>query len=260
MGELDRLEQENLTKQFSEAHQLIGNQGFIPADKKKELHDMLVQVQQNLSEGADSQEINNTLTLLPIIIETAQAGIQAEEYGKEQEHLATTDALTGAYSKRFFDDTGATSIARLGRGDIGSAAIVYIDIDKFKDFNTNYGHNGGDEALKYVTDTIQSSVRNTDIVARLGGDEFAVICVHKDKSHDFSKVRDKIYNNFDGASFEMNGQDIPVSVSAGIAELTPNDSLEAAKDRADIDMYNQKEARHRVLMDRQADLDAPGQG
>ncbi len=257
MGELDRLEQESLAAKFAEAHREINNQAFIPESKKSELNEMLIQVQSNLADGTDPQEINNILTLLPVIISAAQAGVEAEKYGKEQEHLATTDSLTGAYSKRFFDDTGSTTIARLGREDIGSAAIVYIDIDKFKDFNTNYGHNGGDEALKYVTDTIQSSVRNTDVVARLGGDEFAVICVHKDKGHDFSKVRDHIYDSFDGASFEMDDQDIPISVSVGVAELMPHDSLEAAQGRADQDMYNQKALRHRVLTDRQDDMDIP---
>lgn len=254
MGELDRDEQQALAQRFDRARGALESQQALGKEQQVMI-EMLDNLRDDLAQGADPLEINRIITTLDIIEKTASIGAKTEAYAAKQKTLATTDALTKAYSKRFYDDTGALTLSRLNRGDIGSAAIVYIDIDKFKDFNTNHGHQGGDEALKYVTNTIKGAVRDTDVVARLGGDEFAVICVHKDKGHDFTMVRDHIYDSFDGASFDMNGVDVPVSVSVGLANLTTNDSLEAAQERADLDMYDQKAIRHRVLEQRMNETD-----
>ncbi len=251
MGELDKDEQSALGERFARARGALQSQQALGTEQQAMI-DMLDNLRADLSDGADPFEINRIITTLDIIEKTASIGAKTEAYAAKQKTLATTDALTNAYSKRFFDDTGALTLSRLNRDDIGSAAIVYIDIDKFKDFNTNYGHRGGDEALIHVTNTIKDAVRDTDVVARLGGDEFAVICVHKDKGHDFTKVRDHIYDNFDKSIFAMDGEEIPLSVSVGLANLTNNDSLEAAQERADQDMYDQKAIRHRVLEERQA--------
>ncbi len=239
MGELDTLESAQLQKDFERANELLNESGIVSAEKRQ-LLEMLNSVQSNLAQGTDAQETTNVLSLLPIII-------KACEHGIEQERVAGTDPLTGIANRRAYEDTGNITLARLTRDDIGSAALLFIDVVKFKDFNTDYGHNVGDLALVEIANTLKEAVRDTDFVARFAGDEFTVLAVHKDKGHDFTQIRNNIYNKFETASIHYEGQYLPLAVSVGIADLTRNDNLVHAQERADQDMYAEKEKQHRAL-------------
>lgn len=250
MGTLDNIEKKMLEKNFEQVRGDIISSRFLSEEKQAQLLDKLNRVQENLRSCTDIEEIGNAIDFLEFAKILSGQNLDIEAHAIEQEKLATTDALTGVHSKRFFDDIAQRTISRMTRQDIGSAAIIYVDVDKFKDFNTYYGHNGGDDALVFIADKLNHAVRDTDVVARLGGDEFAVLCVHKDPAHDFSVVRDHIHETFDGAHVNINGKDVPISVSAGIADIAKHDSLVAVKERADKDMYEQKNIRHRKLAER----------
>ena len=87
---------------------------------------------------------------------------------------ASTDALTGAWNRRHFDETLTSAIghARSARRDV---SVLVFDIDNFKRFNDEHGHEAGDEILCEVVRLLQSVIRPSDAVCRIGGDEFAVI-------------------------------------------------------------------------------------
>ncbi len=88
---------------------------------------------------------------------------------------ATTDGLTGAYNRRFFDERHKTEFGRAQRQGT-SLTLLMLDIDFFKDYNDNYGHPAGDRVLINVVNTIKSQLsRTTDVLTRYGGEEFAVI-------------------------------------------------------------------------------------
>ncbi|GAA4610330.1 diguanylate cyclase (GGDEF)-like protein [Actinoplanes octamycinicus] len=88
---------------------------------------------------------------------------------------ATTDALTGAANRRAFDEALHQAVDRAGRGE-GSAALILIDVDHFKQINDTWGHAAGDRALSAVADALRAAAQDTGhLVARLGGDEFAVL-------------------------------------------------------------------------------------
>ncbi len=241
MSDFDKQDQVQLKAYFNEASQLLENTSIVSADKRH-CAALLKNVEKNLAEGSDSQEINNILLLLPVITTSLKHGI-------EQENIAGSDPLTGVANRRSYEQLGTRTIAKLNREDIGSAAVLYIDIKNFRDFNNNYGHDVGDKALVEITNTIKKAVRDTDAISRIGGDEFTILANHKDKDHDFTKIRDHIYNQFEGAHIEHEGQKIPLVVTIGVAEFTKNDTLEAAAKRADADMYTQKQIQKREMGD-----------
>lgn len=87
---------------------------------------------------------------------------------------ASTDPLTGAWNRRFFDATLAEAIEQAGQARRDLSVLVF-DIDDFKRYNDEHGHDAGDEILCQVVQLLQSVIRPTDKVCRIGGDEFAVI-------------------------------------------------------------------------------------
>lgn len=90
------------------------------------------------------------------------------------ETMALTDALTQLPNRALFADRANLALARAERDGIGFG-VLYLDLDKFKHINDQYGHASGDDLLKAAADRIRSVLRPTDTVARLGGDEFVVL-------------------------------------------------------------------------------------
>ena len=96
-----------------------------------------------------------------------------KEANRKLKHLAVTDSLTKLYNRRFFDQVLKREVGRRNRYKL-PLSVVMIDIDNFKSFNDNYGHHGGDLAIKAVAEVLVESARTTDIIARYGGEEFVV--------------------------------------------------------------------------------------
>lgn len=117
---------------------------------------------------------------------------------------------------------------------LDDTTILFLDLDKFKLINDNFGHAGGDAALKTVARTIQDSIREDDYFARIGGDEFIVILRHANQEI-AQTVLQKIQDNVEEAQCPFNYKDqydqttkvanIPISISGGCAQLTINDVL-----------------------------------
>ena len=96
------------------------------------------------------------------------------ELNKKLESLAITDGLTQLYNHRFFMESLSREFGRARRGS-GALACLMADIDDFKKFNDNYGHQKGDEILFRVASILQGSRRGSDVVARYGGEEFVLL-------------------------------------------------------------------------------------
>jgi diguanylate cyclase (GGDEF)-like protein len=90
------------------------------------------------------------------------------------------DVKTGLFNHGFFSTRFGEEVSRVKRADYTSSLIV-IDVDKFKDFNDNYGHLAGDKVLEYIARTIKQSVRTDDVPSRFGGEEFTILLPNTDK-------------------------------------------------------------------------------
>ena len=98
---------------------------------------------------------------------------QLEQYSSALESLALHDTLTGLPNRRLLFDRLSLAIAH-ARRNTSSMAVIYLDLDGFKQINDTLGHDAGDALLRMVADRLVAAVREEDTVARLGGDEFVI--------------------------------------------------------------------------------------
>lgn len=156
-------------------------------------------------------------------------------------HMAEHDALTGLLNRRRFQkelDKWGQYALRYKR----SAALIFIDLDKFKFVNDTYGHHVGDQYLIAISDLLRTALRTTDTVARWGGDEFAVLLPETQKDAAI-EVANKLLRLFFETKFNIAGHDLTPSVSIGMA-LYPDHGkdLSALIVYADAAMYEAKSA------------------
>lgn len=156
-------------------------------------------------------------------------------------YLAHHDALTGLPNRvTFFDrlEVALTQARRQGR----QLAVLFVDLDRFKDVNDRYGHQVGDQLLQAVARRLQSGLRESDTAARLAGDEFVVLLTPVLDRNDVLVVADKLLQRFQ-APLGLDELVLPIRVSIGISffpdhGITPQALLEAA----DVAMYRSKNA------------------
>ncbi|MGE0604094.1 MAG: GGDEF domain-containing protein [Xanthobacteraceae bacterium] len=175
-------------------------------------------------------------------IERLRAELQRSEALIEAlEKSAHEDALTGLLNRRGFARAFAQAIAYLKRYG-GSAALLYLDLDRFKPVNDRYGHAAGDVVLRQIAGILQGSVRASDLAARLGGDELALVLWNLDALQMQAKMR-ALEALVDGTSFSVGGEQIDLGVSIGGTMLLSQDDLDSALARADAAMYARKQER-----------------
>lgn len=130
-------------------------------------------------------------------------------------HLATHDALTELPNRSLLNDRLKRAIATHGRTQ-QKMAVMFIDLDGFKDVNDNFGHAKGDELLKQVGQRLAANVRATDTVARIGGDEFVLLVTHLDEYKQCENVAAKVIADIERA-YELKIGPVHISASIGIA-------------------------------------------
>ncbi len=156
---------------------------------------------------------------------------------REARQLADLDALTSLHNRRYFHETLAREVSRAQRYDRRLALIVF-DLDDFKAINDRIGHLAGDAVLAEAAERVRDVVRSADIACRVGGDEFAVIMPESSRSD-----ADQLYRRLQNAvSARPAGQAGTLSLSAGIAELRPDDNPTAFFERTDEALYRAKES------------------
>jgi len=156
---------------------------------------------------------------------------------REARQLADLDALTGLHNRRYFHETLAREVARAQRYNRQLALIVF-DLDDFKEVNDRIGHLAGDAVLAEAAARVRSVVRSADIACRVGGDEFAVILPESALAD-----ADQLYRRIQAAvSSRPISQIGTLYLSAGVAELRPEDDAVNFFQRADEALYRAKEA------------------
>jgi diguanylate cyclase (GGDEF)-like protein len=152
---------------------------------------------------------------------------------RDLEQQAWQDPLTGLPNRRLLLDHLEQALARLPRRE-AVVVLLFCDLDAFKQVNDNLGHPAGDALLRQVASRMSSVVRPEDTVARFGGDEFVVLCEGTVREVDplamAGRVRDAVVG-----SYEVNGRNVQVGMSVGVAatdRLVPVEQLLADADAA----------------------------
>jgi diguanylate cyclase (GGDEF)-like protein len=161
--------------------------------------------------------------------------------------LAVSDPLTNIFNRRHFFALAEKEMARASRYD-HPMSVVLMDIDHFKRVNDTHGHLVGDQVLVALTKMCAENMRTVDIFARYGGEEFSILLPETGKISAF-EVAERLRLKIAANPFEVNGFDIPITVSLGVAstECEVGISLDELLDRADKALYRSKnEGRDRV--------------
>ena len=167
--------------------------------------------------------------------------ILLEDQIEHNKYLALHDELTGLPNRRLFQDRLANTIERARRTG-SQAALLLIDLDRFKLVNDTVGHHIGDELLKHVGRLFVGRVRRTDTVARTGGDEFSVVLEEPMNRTDAMRVARTLTQLLD-APILLERNTVRVGASVGIA-IFPDDAGDAESlcIAADLRMYASKRA------------------
>ncbi|TGD96723.1 sensor domain-containing diguanylate cyclase [Methylobacterium nonmethylotrophicum] len=153
--------------------------------------------------------------------------------------VAGTDALTGLLNRRGFAAPAEDAFAQARSGRCGIAVLV-VDIDHFKHVNDQNGHDAGDAVIRHVGALLAEAVRSTDTVARFGGEEFVVLLVGLG-GPEAALIAERLCAAVRAAEIPHAGGTIPVTVSIGVATLSPRDpDIQAAIARADAALYEAK--------------------
>lgn len=160
---------------------------------------------------------------------------------------ATRDGMTGAFNKRYFDETLPKEFSFAVRHEL-PLSLVILDIDRFKHINDTWGHPAGDHALTEVAAMLSCGIRSEDVFARVGGEEFALLlrdCPHVSALALAERMRAGIENRV----VTYNGTRLPLTLSAGVATLIGRNHSDARHLYADADsaLYRAKRGgRNRV--------------
>jgi diguanylate cyclase (GGDEF)-like protein/PAS domain S-box-containing protein len=164
---------------------------------------------------------------------------ERKEHEARIQHLAEYDALTDLPNRILVNDRLQQAI-RLAERQSGQLAVLFVDLDHFKNINDTLGHNTGDELLKQVAGRLCSAVRELDTVGRTGGDEFVLILPSISQPDEAAQVAERILRAMQ-RPFDMDGTSLVVSCSIGIS-LLPDDGqdIQALLMNADLAMYHAK--------------------
>jgi diguanylate cyclase (GGDEF)-like protein len=165
----------------------------------------------------------------------------------ELKRSATTDALTGLYNTRFFQEILSREAARAHRYST-FLSLLMIDVDGFKQVNDTFGHLVGDKVLVHISQILGDAVRNTDFVFRCGGDEFGVV-LPGTNTDGAVYVAEKILQKVQSSQIlHAIGYSGPITVSIGVSEYQKGTHFETLVAEADQALYSSKRSSKNCVM------------
>lgn len=150
--------------------------------------------------------------------------------------LANYDSLTGLPNRSLMMDRISQAIENAKRTQ-ATCALIFMDLDGFKEVNDTLGHDAGDSLLKVIAIRLREGLRKSDTIARLGGDEFTVLLCNLTSSRDVERVAQKIIDET-SKPVTLNGQQVQVTTSLGVTIFpTENDDVSTLLRKSDSAMY-----------------------
>ncbi len=164
---------------------------------------------------------------------------QLEHYNRALESLALHDALTGLLNRRLLMDRLSLAIAHARRNK-RTMAVMYLDLDEFKQINDTLGHDAGDTLLKMVAVRLVAAVRQEDTVARLSGDEFVIALWELSHAEGVAKLVSKVMQAV-SQPYRIQDRDVSMTASVGVGIYpTHGEEVETLMKSADLALYEAK--------------------
>lgn len=176
----------------------------------------------------------------------AESSDEVQTLRQSVEHIqleAMLDPLTGVKNRKTFD-TSITAQLKAAKENQNELALIIADIDFFKSFNDRWGHQTGDQVLRLVAEVMNANVKGQDLLARYGGEEFAIL-LPGTNVHNATMLADRIRQAVEARRLKKRrtGEDLGiVTMSMGVAEMVPDDTVETLIDRADSFLYVAKDS------------------
>ncbi len=171
--------------------------------------------------------------------EASRRALQAS--AQQLERLALEDPMTGIANRRCFEQVEAQSLQADQDHGGRKLCLTLIDVDHFKQVNDGHGHLIGDKVLQVIAALLGEHIRANDLAARLAGDEFVLLLQQTDPAR-ASDVCERVRRAVAGHPWSDLSPGLSVTVSLGLAQSQPGDTLEALLHRADVAMYRHKAA------------------
>ena len=174
--------------------------------------------------------------------------INARSKLRELRRVAMTDPLTGMGNRKHLEGRLSATIAEYQR-NASPAALLFMDVDHFKEVNDRYGHSTGDNVLCMVANTIRYALRTTDTIGRWGGEEFIAVLHGVQEKDALQASAEKVRTLVECSHLDVNGESLAVALSIGGTILLPEDTPTLLIQRTDELMYQSKQAgRNRVTI------------
>jgi diguanylate cyclase (GGDEF)-like protein len=154
---------------------------------------------------------------------------------KSLDFMASRDPMTGIYNRRRFFDLAQTLLETKE-----NLFAVMMDIDKFKRINDTYGHPFGDVIIKSIVKTIENDLPEDAVFGRIGGEEFAIL-IEATSLQEIQSLIEKIRQDVEDSQEFYEGKSVPFTISNGVSQKVPNDTLDSILKRADEALYEAKE-------------------
>ena len=169
-----------------------------------------------------------------------EALITSNKRQAESEHAAHTDGLTGLHNRRWLSDSFKRQMQRCELSN-QPCTVIMLDIDHFKQVNDRFGHIAGDRILCTVSKVLLNTMRPADLIARYGGEEFA-LCLPDTPAKDSSLIAERLRVSMSEAkTYVDDGRQLPsITVSIGIAQMQPGQTLDSLISNADSALYRAK--------------------
>lgn len=209
-----------------------------------------------LHPGPEHHYQSADLALLDYLAAQLGAAIERKTMLARLQRLALYDSLTGLANRALLLDRLLVAVPRASR-EQRPLALLYLDLDKFKQINDQWGHQGGDWVLQQIAGRLRSAVRQTDTVARFGGDEFVILLEQLENTSQAQAVAEKIHLLLH-EPMQFGGQTLIPGASIGLA-IYPDDALDARQLmlKADSAMYRAKhQGGSRIVLAGVAELSA----
>lgn len=235
-----------LENELEKKIELLTNKPQVMPHEDDHYKDLRIQLSMELARNEHLERINRSLMdqlekfrLLFVNVSAHSTAVEndLDEKYEEVKRLSITDPLTGVYNRSGFYKHIELELERINRSHT-ELSIIMLDIDNFKSFNDNFGHEVGDNVLKSIVEIIGKSIRKSDTIARWGGEEFLIIVpdLSIEKTSDLAeRIRKTIEN-------ELVIFNRPVTCSFGISDYREKSPIDHIINLADQALYKAKAA------------------